>query len=147
MMAKRWIGRLLALAGILIVAATPASPVAPKPIMIKGEIIDSWCQVSGIMGPAVGSAHHLCAIWCATGGIPVGLMGDDGTAYILLKADKTGVTVRNPAVIAIQSDHVTLEAELYKRDGVNYLVVSKMLGDDGVTILSHKEFGILPFGE
>jgi hypothetical protein len=146
-MVKKLIGRLLAVSAVLLAVSVPASPIPPKPTLIKGEIIDSWCQVSGIMGPAVGSAHHLCAIWCATGGIPVGLMGDDGTAYILLKADKTGITVRNPAVIALQSDHVTLEAELYKRDGVNYLVVTKMLGDDGITNLSHKELGILPFGE
>jgi hypothetical protein len=55
MMARRLIGRLLALAGILLVAATPASPVPPKPIMIKGEIIDSWCQVSGITSAPSGA--------------------------------------------------------------------------------------------
>jgi hypothetical protein len=146
-MANRTIGRLLAVTGLLLAAAAPAATVAPKPIKIKGEIIDSWCQISGIMGPAVGTAHHLCAIWCATGGIPVGLMGDDGTAYVLLKADKSGVTVRNPAIIDIQSDHVSLDAELYQRDGVNYLVVTKMTGNDGIINLSHKELGILPFGE
>lgn len=143
----RSIGRLIAVSGVLLAAAAPAAIITPKPMKISGEIIDSWCAISGIMGPAEGSAHHLCAIWCATGGVPVGLLGDDGTAYILLKADKGGVTVANPAVIKIQSDHVTLKADYYKRDGSNYLVVTEMLGDDGVTLLSHKDYGILPFGE
>jgi hypothetical protein len=119
----------------------------PQRIKVSGEIIDTWCHLSGIMGVAIGTAHHQCAIWCAVGGVPVGLMGDDGKAYVLLKSDATGVNVANPTIIDIQTDHVTADADLYVRDGVNYLVVDKILANDGITNINHKELGILPFGE
>ncbi len=45
-------------------------------VRVTGEIIDSWCYLTEIMYP-LGSAHHQCAIWCAAGGIPVGIV-DEG---------------------------------------------------------------------
>ena len=45
--------------------AAPAAADAPTRIRVTGEIIDSWCQVSKIMGTGIGTAHHQCAIWCA----------------------------------------------------------------------------------
>ena len=44
---------------------------------ITGEVMDTWCYVSQIMGGSdfvVGTSHHVCAVWCAAGGIPVGLL-------------------------------------------------------------------------
>ena len=59
---------------------TPAQ--AAERITVTGEAIDTWCYFSGVMGGAdavVGSAHHTCALWCAAGGIPVGILAEDGT--------------------------------------------------------------------
>ncbi|MBV9522298.1 MAG: hypothetical protein JO010_05870, partial [Alphaproteobacteria bacterium] len=85
----RWIPpphtMIASLAVAVMLAGSTAAPAAsgPQRVKITGEIIDSWCQVSQIMGVGIGTAHHQCAIWCAVGGIPVGIQGDDGKAYIL----------------------------------------------------------------
>ena len=31
--------------------------------------------------------------------------------------------------------------------GINYLVINRVLGDDGVVKLTHDDYGIQPFGE
>jgi hypothetical protein len=36
---------------------------------------------------ATGSAHHQCAIWCARGGVPVGILGEDEQVYIVLRVE------------------------------------------------------------
>ena len=59
-------------------ACLPAQ--AENKITVTGEAIDTWCYFSGVMGGAdavVGSAHHTCALWCAAGGIPVGLLAEE----------------------------------------------------------------------
>ena len=95
-------------------------PSPSKHVTLKGEIIDSWCQVSGIMGPALGTAHRQCAIWCAVGGIPTGIMGDHGQVYIILNSDASGQNVTHPGILDIQSDHVTVDAQMFmKKTAIN----------------------------
>ena len=72
----------------LALGATAAAASEPERVRVTGEMIDTWCYFSGVMGgydAVVGSAHHTCALWCAAGGIPVGLKTDDGTVYMVLK--------------------------------------------------------------
>jgi hypothetical protein len=138
---------LLGFAGGLALPAPAAADGGPQRVKVSGEIIDTWCQLTGIMGPALGTAHHQCAIWCAVGGIPVGIQGDDGTVYVLIKVEGNGGLVGSPTVVNIQTDHVTADADLYARDGVNYLVVTKVLENDGIVNLTHSQYGIIPFGE
>ena len=73
-------------AGLVLCAATalPVSAAAGERVKVTGEVIDTWCYITEIMFPE-GSAHHQCAVWCAAGGIPVGILGDDGTVYMVLK--------------------------------------------------------------
>ena len=119
---------------------------AAQRIEVTGEVIDSWCYLTEIMYPE-GTAHHQCALWCAAGGIPVGILADDGTVYIVLKFEDDTASVANATVMEIQSHRVRVEGELYPRDGINYLVVSRVLGDEGVVKLTHDDYGIQPFGE
>ena len=95
---------------------------------------------------AEGTAHHQCAVWCAVGGIPVSIKGDDGQVYMVLRIEDED-PVGNPRVIDIQSHRVTVDGDLYKRDGVNYLIVTQVAEDGGVVNLTHDEYGIQPFGE
>ncbi len=53
--------------------ATAAQAAAAQRVEVTGEVIDSWCYISEIMYPE-GTAHHQCALWCAAGGIPVGVL-------------------------------------------------------------------------
>lgn len=132
-----------ALAGGLL-AAAPAA--AAERVSVTGEVIDSWCYISEIMY-AEGTAHHLCALWCAAGGVPVGILAEDGTVYFLLAFEGEERSVAEPAVMRIQTHQVTVDGELYRRDGLNYLLVDRVVADDGIVNLTHDEYGIQPFGE
>ena len=135
------------LGAAILAAAFGAMPAqAAQRVEVTGEVIDSWCYLTEIMYPE-GTAHHQCALWCAAGGIPVGILADDGTVYIVLKLEDDTTSVANPAVMEIQSHRVRIEADLYLRDGINYLVINRVLGDEGVVKLTHDDYGIQPFGE
>ena len=124
----------------------PALAVTPKRVQITGEIIDTWCYVTEIMY-AQGTAHHQCAVWCAVGGIPVSIRASDGTVYMVLRIDGDDTSVANPKIVKIQSHNVTVDGDHYVRDGVNYLIVNKVATDKGIINLTHKEYGVVPFGE
>ncbi len=140
-----FLGAAMALTALGTVPAHAAAGAAQR-IEVTGEVIDSWCYLTEIMYPE-GTAHHQCAIWCAAGGIPVGILADDGTVYIVLKFEDDTASVANTTVMEIQSHRVRVEGELYARDGINYLVVNRVLGDEGVVKLTHDDYGIQPFGE
>ena len=140
----RIIGSVLA---ALLVAGSSASAwsAAGERVKVTGEVIDTWCTITEIMFPE-GSAHHQCAVWCAAGGIPVGILSDDGTIYMVLKVGDDATSVANPAVLEIQSHQVKVDGALYKRDGINYLVVDEVLADEGIVKVNHEEWGVQPFG-
>ena len=140
-----FLGAALALTALGTALGTVPAQAAQR-IEVTGEVIDSWCYLTEIMYPE-GTAHHQCALWCAAGGIPVGILADDGTVYIVLKFEDDTASVANATVMEIQSHRVRVEGELYARDGINYLVVSRVLGDEGVVKLTHDDYGIQPFGE
>lgn len=139
----------LALAGFAIAVMTTTGPLGaatPTRVQVTGEIIDTWCYVTEIMY-ALGSAHHQCAVWCAVGGIPVSILGDDGKVYMVLKIEDEAANVASPRVVKIQTHQVSVDGDLYERDGVNYLVVTEVQDDQGVVNLTHEDYGIQPFGE
>lgn len=123
---------------------TLAEAAAPKRVKVTGEIVDTWCYLTEIMY-GLGTAHHKCAIWCAVGGIPVSIMGRDGKTYMVLRVEGDDTSVANPKIVNIQTHEVTVDGDLYVRDGVNYLLVNKVADDKGVINLSHKEYGVQPF--
>ena len=129
-------------------ASLSASALAAKSERVKltGEVIDTWCYITEIMF-AEGSAHHLCALWCAAGGIPVGILADDGTVYTVLKLGDDSTSNANPKVLEIQSHRVSVEGDLYARDGINYLLIDRVVDDRGIVKLTHDDYGIQPFGE
>jgi hypothetical protein len=139
------LGALLSL--VLLNAATGAvAATMPERVKVTGEVIDSWCYLSEIMY-AEGTAHHQCAIWCAAGGVPVGILGEDGTVYIVLKLGEAAANVANPAVLKIQSRKVSVEGNLIARDGMNYLLINQVIADEGVVHMTHADYGVQPFGE
>ena len=125
---------------------TAAQAAAPQRIEVTGEVIDSWCYITEIMYPE-GTAHHQCALWCAAGGIPVGILGDDGEVYLVLKMGDDTTSVANPTVLDIQSHRVRVDGDLYLRDGMKYLLVDRIITDAGIVNLTHEDYGIQPFGE
>jgi len=132
---------------IAVLAAAAAAETAPERIEVAGEMVDSWCYFSGVMGgydAVVGSAHHTCALWCAKGGIPVGLLADDGTMYLVLRLEGADPLAEPETLLTVASDRLVADGLHYERDGVNYIVVEAVVENDGITNLNHEDFGPVP---
>lgn len=130
--------------GLMSLAAAPA--VGAQDVEITGEVIDTWCYFSGVMGrpeATVGSAHHTYALWCSAGGIPAGLLSQDGTVYIILSFDGDN-PLANDRLLDVQSHEITVAGTAYSRDGLNYLTVTEVLVDAGITNRNHEDFGPVP---
>lgn len=140
------IASLMAGAALAVAVSAPAAAATPERVKVTGEVIDTWCYITEIMF-AEGTAHHQCAVWCAAGGIPVGILGEDGEVYMVLKVGDDGTNVANPKVLEIQTHKVVVDGDLYKRDGLNYLVVDEVVADEGIVNQTHEDWGIQPFGE
>jgi hypothetical protein len=124
-----------------------AAAASAERVQITGEVMDTWCYTSEVMGGSdavLGSAHHQCAIWCAAGGIPVGILADDGQIYMVLKLGDDDQSNANPKILAIQSNRVTVDGELYRRDGINYLLIDQIVSNEGIVNLSHEDYGVIP---
>ena len=142
----KMIGRALA-AAVCLSWAGAASAATPERVQITGEIIDTWCYFSGVMGgpdAVVGSAHHTCALWCAAGGIPVGVLADDGTVYMVLKLESDDHVAGGDTIMDLQSDRITADGLLYERDGLKYLVVEQVVSNEGITNPNHEDYGPVP---
>lgn len=125
--------------------ACPSGAEAGQRVQVTGEIVDSWCSITGIMF-AAGTAHHQCAVWCAVGGIPVSIKTADGAYYVVLRLEDDHTSVASPTIVTIQTHQVTVDGELHERDGVKYLFVSKVADDKGIVNLTHDDYGVVPFG-
>lgn len=149
-MLRQWITTVVVLAVGLAANLGIAFPVhasQDKRVRITGEVMDSWCYISGVMGgpeAVVGSAHHTCALWCAAGGIPVGVLADDGTVYFVLVMEGNADIVGTDTVLELQSDRITADGLAYERDGNNFLVVEKIVSNAGLVNRNHEDFGPVP---
>ncbi len=135
---------LMALPGLTPVANAAAEA---KRVTVTGEMIDTWCYYSGVMGgreAVVGSAHHTCALWCSAGGIPVGLLTESGDVYLVLKLEGKGTGSVDETLLSVQSDKLTADGLLYERDGLKYLVVEKIVANEGLVNKNHEDFGVVP---
>ncbi|MEL6620248.1 MAG: hypothetical protein AAFP16_15330 [Pseudomonadota bacterium] len=142
-MFKRLLSVLAALA--LPVGASAASE--GTRIQVTGEIIDTWCYYSGVMGSpdaVVGSAHHTCALWCSAGGIPVGLLAEDGTVYMVLKVGDDAQAAGGDTLLRLAAHTVEADGMLYERDGLKYIVVSDVVSDLDITNQNHNDYGNVP---
>lgn len=127
--------------------ALPAYASEGTRIQVKGEIIDTWCYYSGVMGgpdSVVGSAHHTCALWCSAGGIPVGLLAEDGTVYMVLKVGDDDQSAGGDTLLKLAAHTVEADGMLYERDGLNYLIVSDVVSDLDIQNRSHEDYGNIP---
>lgn len=77
---------LIAAAGLtLLCGAVPLSAQAAhntkggNEATITGQVIDLNCETTN---GAMGASHKQCAQACAKAGVPLGILGDDGTIYV-----------------------------------------------------------------
>jgi len=137
----------LLMASFLLSVPLAAQAAEGERVQITGEIIDTWCYYSGVMGgpdAVTGTAHHTCALWCSAGGIPVGLLGEDGQVYMVLKIKGDDGSAGGDTQLRLASHEITADGILYYRDGLNYLVVEEVVTDHGITKLNHEDYGPVP---
>lgn len=142
-----WTKRLAGVAMALLAAPVAAQAAEGTRIQVTGEIIDTWCYFSGVMGSpdaVTGSAHHTCALWCSAGGIPVGLLAEDGTVYTILKVDNDPEAAGGDTLLNLAAHTIEADGMLYERDGLKYLVVANVVSDLGITNINHEDFGNVP---
>lgn len=140
---RKFIGTIAA----AILAASTAQAADPERVQIQGEVIDTWCYYSGVMGgpdAVVGTSHHTCALWCSAGGIPVGILGDDGEVYMVLKVGKDDQSAGGDTALRLASYNVTADGMLYERDGIKYIVVADVVAEDTISNLTHEDYGPVP---
>jgi hypothetical protein len=116
---------------VIALALCWVQPALADRVKVSGEVVDTWCSLTGIMF-AAGSAHHQCAVWCAVGGIPVSIKTADGAYYVVLRIADDSDSATSDTFVKIQSHEVTVDGELLERDGVKYLLVSSVLDDKGI---------------
>ncbi|MDJ0613077.1 MAG: hypothetical protein QNJ29_05330 [Rhizobiaceae bacterium] len=141
------LGAFLAVVSMAMFAQPAFANTSAKLIEIKGEVIDTWCYFSGVMGgedAVIGSAHHTCALWCAAGGIPVGVLTEEGEVFMVLKYQGEDVLEKTDTLMEVQSDIITAKGMHYVRDGVNYIVVENVIANDGIQVLNHEDYGSVP---
>lgn len=128
--------------------APPAFAAQPgERVQLTGEVIDTWCYFSGVMGgpdAVVGSAHHTCALWCSAGGIPVGLLAPDGQVYMVLKMEGDADNAGGDTNLHVASHTLEVDGMLYRRDGLNYIVVETVTADQDIVNATHEDFGVIP---
>ena len=137
------------LAAAVALGGTGALAAQGKSIEVTGEIIDTWCYFSGVMGDTdavVGSAHHTCAMWCSAGGIPVGILTEDGTVYMVVKWEGNAEVADGVALLDVQSHTLTAKGAVYEQDGINYIFVEEVVADQGIINQNHEDFGFIPSG-
>jgi hypothetical protein len=134
------------LASGLLAASCAVAQAQGKRVQVVGEFVDTWCNVSGLMY-GLGTAHHQCAVWCALGGIPVSIRDKEGKLYLILRLEEDEANASNPRIARFQTHQAIVDGELIERDGVRYLIITKVADDKGVINMTHAEHGVQPFGE
>jgi hypothetical protein len=81
---KRVLGSLVLVGALAIAVAamaeTKGAKAPPKPVTLKGELVDMGCYVSH---EGRGEKHKGCATKCVAGGMPMGLLTADNKLYLL----------------------------------------------------------------
>lgn len=57
-----------------------------KTIELEGEVVDTWCWSSGVMGEGRGPGHKSCGLACVLGGVACGIVDDNDNLYIASKS-------------------------------------------------------------
>ncbi len=139
---------LLFYGALLVITPLSHASTEGKQVTLKGELMDTWCYVSQVMGSSrvvIGTSHHVCAVWCAAGGIPVGLLdSSSGEMYMILSVEGDGKGVANDKLLNIQTHEITVSGTVFELDGLKYLTIEEILEDHGIVNFTHEQYGIIP---
>ncbi|MGH9554083.1 MAG: hypothetical protein ACRD3W_32190 [Terriglobales bacterium] len=111
----------------------PAAEVKPHPpryapktkdVVITGEVVDSWCFASQVMGPGRGERHKACALACVHGGVTPGIVDDQGNLYIAAKHH--AYTGCQDLLLPYVAKRVKVTGWLAVKGGCNLLKIAKV---------------------
>ena len=108
-------------AGVILCTCLMVMPASAATVSIKGEVVDITCATEkGAAGK--GDAHSACALTCAKGGKPVGVLTDD--AIYEVSGDFTANS--NARLLDFVAKPVTITGEVTERDGKKLLNVKRI---------------------
>ncbi len=97
---------------------------APKAQTLKGEIVDMGCYLGH---GAKGAEHQACALKCIQNGMPMGLLTEDGTVYLLTQSHQDADPFNQAKDLAAQT--VSITGPVFDRGGVKAIEVDKIMAD------------------
>jgi hypothetical protein len=106
--------------GILAMALGPAPAFAEAVI---GEIVDLSCYLSH-PHTSTGASHRKCAETCAKKGLPMGVLAEDGTVFLLLENHANPKAYAE--AIGKAAETVTIEGEKVTEGGLSGIVVDSV---------------------
>lgn len=92
-------------------------------VTVQGEIVDMGCYMGH---GAKGADHKGCALKCIAGGMPMGLLADDGKLY-LLTMSHTDADPFNAAK-ELAAETVSITGAMHESNGMLSLEVSSLEG-------------------
>lgn len=97
-----------------------------KDVTITGKVIDLQCYISGATGSGRGPEHKDCAISCAKGGIPLGILEDKTNNVYLAGQSKAAMKGANEMLLPYVAEKVKVTGRLWERGGTRLIVISKI---------------------
>ncbi len=121
------IGALALVALVLPVAASAQDmPMAKPPeghaATVSGTVIDLSCKFRHNL---TGEGHRMCAQVCADLGIPLAILGDDGTLYMPVSAGMPGEN-QNEALKEYAEQKVTVQGTVFEAGGAKAIQIESV---------------------
>jgi hypothetical protein len=63
---------------------------------------------------------------------------------MVLKIESDDTSASGDTLLSLASHEITADGYFYQRDGLNYIVVSEVISDQGITNLNHEDYGPIP---
>lgn len=115
----RWL--LGGMIGVLSMLPLPSR--AQEAVTVRGEVVDMACYMAK---DKKGPGHKSCALLCAKGGVPMGLLTDSGDVYLLI--DNHDNNEPYEAVKKLAGSQVELTGEKFVKPGVASIMVTGVKG-------------------
>lgn len=112
-------GALLATPGLAFGQGMGATPKSTD-VTVRGVVVDVSCKFGQGL---TGAEHRMCAQVCADKGIPLAILGDDGTLYIPTTAAMPG-DGQNARLKEFAEERVTVTGKAFKAGGAQALQIA-----------------------
>ena len=96
---------------------------ATKATEVKGQLIDLACFLKH---DGKGEGHKSCAQECASNGLPVGILTDDGKIYQGMGKGHEDLKTVNQPLIKYMETKVIAVGEVFEKQGERVIVIEKI---------------------